>query len=76
MSAGSIAGGYLGARLTMHERAKFWIFRILVAVLLLEVVHLAFQYVAPYIRLGRWHYIPARSSWIAPGESWNPKVFL
>ena len=30
MSAGSIVGGYFGARLTMHERAKFWIFRILV----------------------------------------------
>jgi uncharacterized protein len=49
MSAGSVAGGYMGARLTMHERAKFWIFRILVAVLLLEIVHLAVQYLAPYI---------------------------
>jgi hypothetical protein len=51
MSAGSIVGGYFGARLTMHERAKFWIFRILVAVLLLEIVHLGIQYAAPYIRL-------------------------
>jgi uncharacterized membrane protein YfcA len=50
MSAGSVAGGYIGARLTMHERAKFWIFRILVAVLILEIVHLSVQYVAPYIR--------------------------
>jgi hypothetical protein len=50
MSAGSIAGGYVGARLTMHERAKFWVFRILVAVLLLEIVHLGIQYGAPYIR--------------------------
>jgi hypothetical protein len=49
MSAGSIAGGYIGARLTMHERAKFWIYRVLVAVLLLEIVHLGVQYVAPYI---------------------------
>ena len=49
MSAGSIAGGYLGARLTMHERAKFWVFRILVAVLVLEIVHLAIQYCAPYV---------------------------
>jgi uncharacterized membrane protein YfcA len=49
MSAGSIAGGYMGARLTMHERAKFWIYRVLVAVLLLEIVHLGVQYVAPYI---------------------------
>jgi uncharacterized membrane protein YfcA len=49
MSGGSIAGGYIGARLTMHERAKFWVFRLLVAVLLLEVVHLGVQYAAPYI---------------------------
>jgi uncharacterized protein len=50
MSAGSMVGGYIGARLTMHERAKYWIFRILVAVLLLEIVHLSVQYAAPYIR--------------------------
>ena len=50
MSAGSIAGGYIGARLTMHERAKYWIFRILIAVLVLEIVHLSIQYAAPYIR--------------------------
>ncbi len=50
MSAGSIAGGYFGARLAMHERAKFWIYRILVAVLLLEIAHLGVQYGAPYIR--------------------------
>jgi hypothetical protein len=49
MSAGSVAGGYIGARLTMHERAKFWIFRILVAVLILEIFHLGVQYAAPYI---------------------------
>jgi uncharacterized protein len=50
MSAGSVAGGYIGARLTMHERAKFWIFRTLIAVLLLEIVHLGIQYAAPLIR--------------------------
>jgi uncharacterized membrane protein YfcA len=50
MSAGSVAGGYIGARLTMHERAKYWIFRILVVVLVLEIVHLSIQYAAPYIR--------------------------
>jgi uncharacterized protein len=55
MSAGSIAGGYVGARLTMHERAKFWVFRILVAVLLLEIVHLGIQYGAPYIRSEHLH---------------------
>jgi uncharacterized membrane protein YfcA len=48
MSAGSVAGGYIGARLTMHERAKYWIFRILVVVLVLEIVHLSIQYAAPY----------------------------
>src|ERR1700723_3953177 len=49
MSAGSVAGGFIGARLTMHERAKFWIYRILVAVLVLEILHLGVQYVAPFI---------------------------
>jgi uncharacterized membrane protein YfcA len=52
MSAGSVVGGYVGARLTMHERAKFWIFRTLIAVLLLEIIHLAIQYAAPYFRPG------------------------
>jgi hypothetical protein len=27
----------------MHERAKFWTFRILAAVLLLEIIHLGIQ---------------------------------
>jgi uncharacterized protein len=49
MSAGSVGGGYIGAQLTMHERAKFWIFRVLVAVLILEIIHLAVQYFASYI---------------------------
>jgi uncharacterized membrane protein YfcA len=44
LSAGSLAGGHIGARLTMHQRAKFWVFRVLVAVLLLEIVHLTVQY--------------------------------
>jgi hypothetical protein len=49
MSAGSMCGGYLGARLTIHAQAKFWIFRILVVVLVLEIIHLGIQYVAPFI---------------------------
>ena len=49
MSAGSMCGGYLGARLTMHAQAKFWIFRILIVVLVLEIIHLGIQYVAPFI---------------------------
>lgn len=48
MSAGSLIGGYLGAHLTMKEQAKFWVFRILVAVLVLEIVHLGIQYSASY----------------------------
>ena len=59
MSAGSIAGGYVGARLTMHERAKYWVFRILVTVLLLEIIHLVIQYGAPYIHSERLHSLPA-----------------
>lgn len=58
MSAGSIAGGYVGARLTMHERAKYWVFRILVTVLLLEIIHLVIQYGAPYIHSERLHSLP------------------
>jgi uncharacterized membrane protein YfcA len=49
MAAGSIAGGYIGARLAMHERAKFWLYHTLVAVLLLEIIHLGIQYIAPYV---------------------------
>jgi uncharacterized membrane protein YfcA len=49
LAAGSIAGGHIGARLTMHEQAKVWVFRILIAVLLLEIVHLAIEYGAPLV---------------------------
>ena len=49
LAGGSIAGGHIGARLTMHEQAKVWVFRILIAVLLLEIVHLAIEYGAPLI---------------------------
>jgi uncharacterized membrane protein YfcA len=48
MSAGSIVGGYLGARFTMHQQAKFWVFRILVMVLVLEIAHLGIQYRANF----------------------------
>lgn len=43
--AGSIAGGLLGARLASHEPAKKWIFRLLVAVILAELAHLAMHYI-------------------------------
>jgi hypothetical protein len=49
LSAGSVVGGYIGARLTMLERAKYWVYRVLVAVLILEIIHLGIQYIAPYI---------------------------
>ena len=41
---GSIAGGLLGARMAAHEAAKKWVFRLLVAVILAELVHLAMHY--------------------------------
>jgi uncharacterized membrane protein YfcA len=43
--AGSIAGGLLGAKLAAHEAAKKWVFRLLVAVILAELVHLGMHYV-------------------------------
>ena len=49
LSAGSIAGGYIGAWLTMRKRAKLWVFRTLIAVLLLEIVHLSMQYGGTFV---------------------------
>jgi len=46
MSAGSIAGGHLGAKLSNQARAKEWAFRLLVLVILFELVHLAWHYTA------------------------------
>lgn len=45
MAVGSIAGGLLGARLAASPVAKVWVFRILVAVILAELVHLVLHYV-------------------------------
>jgi len=47
MSVGSIAGAHLGARFSNHVRAREWVFRLLVAVILLELGHLAWHYTAP-----------------------------
>jgi uncharacterized membrane protein YfcA len=41
---GSLLGGHFGAKLSSHEKARTWVFRILVAVILLELIHLAVQY--------------------------------
>ncbi len=47
MSAGSLLSGHLGARLSSHSQARAWVFRLLVAVILLELAHLAWHYTAP-----------------------------
>jgi uncharacterized membrane protein YfcA len=44
LSVGSLLGGHFGAKLSSHEKARTWVFRILVAVILLELIHLAVQY--------------------------------
>lgn len=44
LSAGSLLGGYFGAKLSSLESARTWVFRILVAVIILELVHLGIQY--------------------------------
>lgn len=60
LSAGSIAGGHLGARLSGHARARIWVFRLLVAVILLELVHLGTRYIfVPYVH-------PAIHPWLHP----------
>jgi uncharacterized protein len=52
MSAGSVLGGYLGARLSSHPLAKLWAFRALETVILLELVHLGWHYFNPVIDFG------------------------
>ncbi len=49
LSAGSILGGYLGAKLSAQPQARLWVFRILVAVILLELVHLGVHYFKPFV---------------------------
>ena len=44
LSVGSLLGGHFGAKLSSHEKARTWVFRILVAVIFLELIHLAIQY--------------------------------
>lgn len=45
LGIGSIAGSYAGARLAQQASSREWIFRILAAVILLELVHLGAKYV-------------------------------
>ena len=44
LSVGSLVGGHFGAKLSSHDKARTWVFRILVAVIILELIHLAMQY--------------------------------
>jgi hypothetical protein len=44
LSAGSLVGGYFGAKLSSYEQARTWVFRILVAVIVLELIHLSIHY--------------------------------
>ena len=44
MAVASIAGGLLGARLTMSATARTWVFRLLVLVIVGELVHLGIHY--------------------------------
>jgi uncharacterized membrane protein YfcA len=49
LSAGSVLGGYLGARLSAHVQARIWVFRALVAVIVLELVELGVHYFRPFV---------------------------
>lgn len=42
MAIGSLAGGYIGARFSMHELAKKWTYRLLIMIIGLELVHIVF----------------------------------
>lgn len=48
LSAGSIAGGYFGAKFSSYPSARKWAFRLLVIAISLELVHLAWQYTASW----------------------------
>jgi uncharacterized membrane protein YfcA len=47
MSIGSLIGASIGARLSNHPQARAWTFKLLVAVILLELAHLGWHYTAP-----------------------------
>lgn len=44
LAVGSMAGGFVGARFSMHELAKKWTFRFLVAIIGLELIHIFVMY--------------------------------
>lgn len=47
MAAGSVLGGHIGARLSGHIAARVWVFRLLVVVISLELLHIGWHYTAP-----------------------------
>jgi uncharacterized membrane protein YfcA len=48
LSIGSIAGGHFGAKLSSHQAARKWAFRMLVLAISLELVHLGWHYTAAW----------------------------
>jgi uncharacterized membrane protein YfcA len=44
LAAGSVLGGYAGAKFAMHELAKKWTFRLLVAIIFMELAHILIMY--------------------------------
>jgi uncharacterized membrane protein YfcA len=44
LALGSIAGAYVGAKIAVHPHAKIWTYRLLVTIILLELGHMALQY--------------------------------
>jgi len=44
MGIGAVIGGFLGAKVALNPSAKVWTFRFLVAIILLELVHMGTQY--------------------------------
>lgn len=49
MAVGSIVGAFLGAKLSLNPVAKIWTFRFLVAVILLELIHMGIQYFHEFV---------------------------
>jgi uncharacterized membrane protein YfcA len=44
LSVGGIAGGYIGAKFSMHQLAKKWTYRMLLAIMIFELAHIIFLY--------------------------------
>ncbi len=44
LAAGSVAGGFLGARLSLQPWIKPWTYRLLIVVMVFELIHMVLQY--------------------------------